>query len=260
MDEPKAMDGPKVAAGVQSVERAFDLLEVIARAGGEAALSELAVDTPLPLPTIHRLLRTLVGIGYVRQLSNRRYSLGPRLIRLGEVANRQLGALATPVLKELVTVLGESANIAVLDGDMVTYIAQAQSPHSMRMITEVGRRSSLHGTAAGKAILAVLDDERVQRLVSQAGMSVSTPHTISSLGGLFTELDSIRGRGYSIDEEEQELGVRCLAMSVPGAPTPMAISISGPVTRVTEEFSERAIPELRKATQRLSASLAVRTE
>ena len=71
--------------GVQSVERAFELLEVIARAGGEAALSELAADTPLPLPTIHRLLRTLVGVGYVRQLPNRRYSLGPRLIRLGEV-------------------------------------------------------------------------------------------------------------------------------------------------------------------------------
>src|SRR6185312_4205537 len=115
----------KTTPGVQSVERAFELLELIGRAGGEAALSELAVDTPLPLPTIHRLLRTLVGIGYVRQLANRRYSLGPRLIRLGEVANRQLGALATPVLKNLVNTLGESANIAVLDGDMVTYIAQA---------------------------------------------------------------------------------------------------------------------------------------
>lgn len=168
----------KTTAGVQSVERAFELLELIARAGGEAALSEIAAETSLPLPTIHRLLRTLVGIGYVRQLANRRYSLGPRLIRLGEVANRQLGALSTPILKSLVTELGESANIAVLDGDMVTYISQAQSPHSMRMITEVGRRSSLHGTGVGKAILAELDDDRVQRLVNQAGMAQQTPRPL----------------------------------------------------------------------------------
>lgn len=247
----------KTTAGVQSVERAFELLELIARAGGEAALSEIAAETSLPLPTIHRLLRTLVGIGYVRQLANRRYSLGPRLIRLGEVANRQLGALSTPILKSLVTELGESANIAVLDGDMVTYISQAQSPHSMRMITEVGRRSSLHGTGVGKAILAELDDERVQRLVNQAGMLKQTPKTIASMDQLFAELTTIRSRGYAIDEEEQELGVRCLAMAVPGAPTPMAISISGPTTRVTEEFAARAIPHLRNATAQLSAALAV---
>ncbi|PQZ94547.1 IclR family transcriptional regulator [Arthrobacter sp. MYb227] len=247
----------KTTAGVQSVERAFELLELIARAGGEAALSEIASETSLPLPTIHRLLRTLVGIGYVRQLANRRYALGPRLIRLGEVANRQLGALSTPILKALVTELGESANIAVLDGDMVTYISQAQSPHSMRMITEVGRRSSLHGTGVGKAILAELDDERVQRLVNQAGMRQQTPKTISSMDQLFIELDAIRARGFAIDEEEQELGVRCLAMAVPGAPTPMAISISGPITRVTEEFAARAIPHMRVATAALSAALAV---
>ncbi len=253
------MAEPKTTPGVQSVERAFELLELIGRAGGEAALSELAVDTPLPLPTIHRLLRTLVGIGYVRQLNNRRYALGPRLIRLGEVANRQLGALSTPILQTLVNDLGESANIAVLDGDMVTYISQAQSPHSMRMITEVGRRSSLHGTGVGKAILSVLDNDRVQRLVNQAGMPAHTPKTISTMHQLFDELAEVRSRGYAIDEEEQELGVRCLAMSVPGAPTPMAISVSGPVTRVTDEFASRAIPHLRSATAQLSAALAVTT-
>ncbi|MGP9783135.1 IclR family transcriptional regulator [Arthrobacter sp. MYb211] len=246
--------------GVQSVERAFELLEVIARAGGEAALSELAADTPLPLPTIHRLLRTLVGVGYVRQLPNRRYSLGPRLIRLGEVANRQLGALASPVLKELVGKLGESANIAVLDGDMVTYIAQAQSPHSMRMITEVGRRAMLHNSGVGKAVLSVLDDERVQRLVAQAGMPPKTANTITTLGKLFTDVEATRERGYAIDEEEQELGVRCIAVPVPGAPTPMAISVSGPVTRVDEAFIKSAVPELQEAARELGRQLVAVAE
>jgi IclR family transcriptional regulator, acetate operon repressor len=247
----------KPAGGVQSVERAFDLLELIARAGGEVALTELAAETPLPLPTIHRLLRTLVGIGYVRQLPNRRYALGPRLIRLGEVANRQLGALAMPLLKDLVANLGETANMAVLDGDMVTYLAQVPSPHAMRMFTEVGRQANLHDSGVGKAILSVMDDERVTRLVKQAGMPTPTPKSISTLDDLFADLTRIRKDGYAVDDEEQETGVRCFAMAVPGAPTPMALSISGPVSRVDDDFRDRAVPELRKATDAIAAALTL---
>ncbi|GHD12373.1 IclR family transcriptional regulator [Zhihengliuella salsuginis] len=245
----------KTSSGVQSVERAFDLLELIARAGGECTLSELAEQTPLPLPTIHRLLRTLVGIGHVRQLPNRRYALGPRLIRLGEVANRQLGALAGPVLRSLVEELGESANLAVLDGDMVTYTGQVPSPHSMRMNTEVGRRANLHDSGVGKAILAVLDDERITRLVLQAGMPAATEHSIATLPDLMAEVERIREQGYAVDEEEQEIGVRCFAMSVPGAPTPMALSISGPVSRVGEDFAVQAVAALKRATGTISEAL-----
>lgn len=245
----------KPATGVQSVERAFDLLELIARAGGECTLSELATETPMPLPTIHRLLRTLVGIGHVRQLPNRRYALGPRLIRLGEVANRQLGSVAAPLLKTLVTELGESANLSVLDGDMITYINQVPSPHSVRMFTEVGRRANLHDTGAGKAILSVMDSERVDRLVSQAGMPTPTPNSIGTLKELHSELDRIRAAGYSVDEEEQELGVRCFAMAVPDAPTPMAVSISGPTTRVDRDFGDRAVPALQRVADAIATAL-----
>lgn len=245
----------KPATGVQSVERAFDLLELIARAGGECTLSELATETPMPLPTIHRLLRTLVGIGHVRQLPNRRYALGPRLIRLGEVANRQLGSVAAPLLKTLVSELGESANLSVLDGDMITYINQVPSPHSVRMFTEVGRRANLHDTGAGKAILSVMDSERVDRLVSQAGMPTPTQYSIGTLKDLHQELDRIRQVGYSVDEQEQELGVRCFAMAVPGAPTPMAVSISGPTTRVDLDFGDRAVPALRRVTEAIATAL-----
>ncbi|HXD28004.1 MAG TPA: IclR family transcriptional regulator [Arthrobacter sp.] len=245
----------KPASGVQSVERAFELLELMARAGGECTLSELAQETPLPLPTIHRLLRTLVGIGYVRQLPNRRYALGPRLIRLGEVANRQLGAVASPLLRRLVEQLGESANLAVLDGDKITYVSQAPSPHSMRMFTEVGRRADLHNTGAGKAILSVLDDQRIDRLVGQAGMAAPTPNAITSLAALHDEIAKIRNVGFAVDEEEQEVGVRCFAMAVPGAPTPMAVSISGPITRVDDSLAERAIPALTDATRTIAQAL-----
>lgn len=241
--------------GVQSVERVFELLELITDAGGEVTLSELSASTDLPLPTIHRLLRTLVMKGYARQLPNRRYALGPRLIRLGEGANKQLGALARPQLKMLVDRLGETSNMAVLDSDMVVYIAQVPSSHSMRMFTEVGRRAHTHDTGVGKAILAQLDNETVRNIVTRAGMPTPTEKSIGSVEQLLEELANIRERGYSIDEQEQELGVRCFAMAVPNAPTPTAISVSGPISRVDESFADKAVPLLRSAAQAISDDL-----
>jgi IclR family acetate operon transcriptional repressor len=246
---------PKSTSGVQSVERAFELLELMGRSGGECSLTELAAGTPLPPPTIHRLLRTLVGIGYVRQLPNRRYALGPRLIRLGEVANRQLGAIAAPVLQSLVDELAETASLAVLDGDKVIYTGQVPSPHSMRTNNEVGRRVSLHTSGVGKAVLAELDDARIVRLVTQAGIAPTTPNSVCTLSGVFTEVEKVRANGYAVDEQEHELGVRSFAMTVPGAPTPMAIGISGPAARVDETFAERVVPALCRATSVIADAL-----
>ena len=243
-------------SGVQSVERVFELLELVTDAGGDVTLSELASSTDLPLPTIHRLLRTLVSLGYARQLPNRRYALGPRLIRIGEGASRQFGALARPQLKSLVDSLGESANMAVLDGNMIVYVAQVPSLHSMRMFTEVGRRAHTHDTGVGKAILAQLPDDTVRGIVARAGMPTPTEHSIGDVDELLAELDRIRERGYAIDDQEQEIGVRCFSMAVPDAPTPTAVSVSGPISRVDEAFGERAVPKLRKAAEAISAELA----
>lgn len=243
------------SGGVQSVERVFELLELITDVGGEVTLSELSSSTDLPLPTIHRLLRTLVTKGYVRQLANRRYALGPRLIRLGEGASKQLGALARPQLSSLVDTLGETSNMAVLDSDMVVYIAQVPSKHSMRMFTEVGRRAHTHATGVGKAILAQLDDAAVRGIVERAGMPTPTEMSIGTIEELLADLGRIRERGYSIDDGEQEIGVRCFAMAVPDAPTPTAISVSGPVSRVDDAFAERAIPLLRQAAAAISRDL-----
>ena len=238
--------------GVKSVARVFDLLELIADAGGDVTLSELSTMAGLPLPTIHRLLRTLVSLGYARQLANRRYALGPRLVRLGEVANRQFGQLAKPQLKELVERLGETANLATLDGDQVIYVSQAPSPHAMRMFTEVGRRSQLHNTGVGKAILAQLDDAAVREIIARTGMPKATEYSIDTVDALLADLKTTRERGYAIDDGEQEVGVRCYAMTVPGAPVPTAVSVSGPVARVGEDFAERAIPVLREIVQEIA--------
>lgn len=237
---------------VKSVVRVFELLELITDAGGDVTLSELSALANLPLPTIHRLLRTLVSLGYVRQLTNRRYALGPRLVRLGEAANKQFGAIARPQLKWLVDELGETANMAMLDSDMVIYVAQVPSPHAMRMFTEVGRRAHTHDTGVGKAILSQLSDDAVRAIVGKAGMPTPTGRSIGSIEALLDELRVIRERGYSIDDGEQEVGVRCLSMAVPAAPTPTAISVSGPAARVDDAFADRAVPLLRQATAEIS--------
>jgi IclR family transcriptional regulator, acetate operon repressor len=243
-------------AGVQSVERAFELLEAMAEAGGQTSLSELAATSGLPLPTIHRLVRTLVSSGYVRQLPSRRYALGPGLIRLGDSASRLLGDWARPHLADLVDHVGETANMAILDGDQVVYVSQVPSRHSMRMFTEVGRRVYAHCTGVGKALLAQLPPAQARALVIRAGMPAQTEHTITDPDVLAAELDRIRAQGYAVDDGEQELGVRCVAVPVRGGPAAAAISVSGPDTRVTREAVTRVVPVLRAAASALSEELA----
>ncbi|MFC0435281.1 IclR family transcriptional regulator [Kutzneria buriramensis] len=241
--------------GVQSVERTFELLELMAEAGGEVALSQLAASSGLPLPTIHRIMRTLVGGGYVRQQPSRRYALGPRLIRLGETASRTLGAWARPYLAELTEVTGETSNMAVLDGDQVVYVAQAPSRHSMRMFTEVGRRVDAHCTAVGKAILAQLPDDTVAQVLARAQMKPQTERSITTVDAMRTELTSIREQGYAVDDGEQEIGVRCLAVAVPGSPSNAAISISGPETRMSMIAVDEVVPLLIKAAKVLAREM-----
>jgi len=245
------------SGGVQSVERVLDLLEAMADAGGATGLSDLAATSGLPLPTIHRLVRTLVDRGYVRQESSRRYTLGPRLIRLGETASRMVGMQATPHLTRLVDLLGESANLALLeDSGQVVYVAQVPGRHSMRMFTEVGRRVSAHCTAVGKAILGQLPPSTVHDLLSRIDLSAYTPATITNPATLLAEFDRVRDLGYAIDEGEQEVGVRCVAVSVQGGPTPAALSISGPTARMTDELVQQAVPRLHAAADALAAEMS----
>jgi IclR family acetate operon transcriptional repressor len=240
---------------VQSIERAFSLLEIAADHGGMLTLSQLAADSGLPMPTIHRLVRTLVDLGYMRQEPSRQYVLGPRLIRLGESTSRMLGIWARPHLSKLVDVLGESANLAMLDGDQVVYIAQVQSKHSMRMFTEVGRRVNPHCTAVGKAMLARMPRESVHELLKRTGMPRHTDHTITTIPDFDRELEDTAAKNYAVDEGEQEIGVRCVAVVVPNVASKLAISVSGPATRMTDALIERAVPLLGQACASLSKNL-----
>lgn len=249
------MTGPAPRRTVQSVERVFALLELIMDLDRTVSLSELASSTSLPLPSIHRLLRALVPMGYIKQLPNHRYMLGPGLIRIGATASKQLSALAQPWLTELADRLGETSSLALLDGDMVLYVAQAPSVQTMRMFTDVGHRVHAHDSGVGKAILAQLSDDAVRRIVARAGMPTPTERSIGKIEALISDLETIRIRGYSIDDGEQYVGVRCLAVAVPGAATPTAISVSGPTARVDDSFTQGAVPILHEAARSIGESL-----
>ncbi|MDT0302107.1 IclR family transcriptional regulator [Streptomonospora sp. DSM 45055] len=247
---PRARSG-----GVQSLDRAFFLLEIMAEAGGEVSLSQLAESSGLPLPTIHRIIRTLLANGYVRQLPSRRYALGPRLIGLGDSASRMLGTWARPHLGHLVDELGETANLAMLDGDKVVYVAQVPSQHAMRMFTEVGRRVPAHSAGVGKALLAQLPEKEALSTLRRTGMPAATDRTITGTEAFLAEMNRIRERGYAIDDGEQEVGVRCLAVPVQGGPAMTAVSISGPEARVSWDFVARAAPIVRRTALQLAGDL-----
>ena len=252
MENSIARDG----ASVQSLGRALDIVEAVLASSGRMAIGEIAQVTRLPLPTIHRLLKTLVDRGYMRRLPDRRYAIGYRFVPLGDVAVRLVGATSMAVLNELVASLHETANLAVLSGDRVEYIAQVPSPHPMRMFTEVGHRAALHSTGVGKALLSELTDPEVREIIARTGLAPATEHTITSEQALIGALSDIRRDGVVIDDEEQELGVRCVAVPVRSAlPMSMAVSISGPAIRVDAALIDRAIPLLTAAAARLALSM-----
>ncbi len=241
------------AGGVQSLERAFGILETMADAGGIIGLSQLAEKVNLPLATIHRLVRTLVDLGYVRQEPSRQYSLGPRLMRLADASAKRIATWARPAMNEAVAALGESVNLAVLEGDEIVYVAQVQpSANFMRMFTEVGRRTFPHSTAVGKAILAHRPDDEVVAMLRRTGMPRHTEHTLTEPEQFLASLAETRQRGFATDEGEQEVGVRCVAVMVPGAPQPMALSMSGPLPRMSDDVVRGAAPVLQAAAAAIS--------
>ena len=156
---------PEERQGVRAVTRALDLLAAVARADEPQGVSELSAVTGLAAGTTHRLLGALVARGYLRQEPlTRRYAIGLAALDLAaRIRSRGLSVDAEPYLRRLVELTGESANLAVLDGDAATYVAHLSAPRTVRMFTEVGNRAPLHASGTGKVLLAGLSDERRER-------------------------------------------------------------------------------------------------
>jgi IclR family transcriptional regulator, acetate operon repressor len=256
--QPKGAEKPQRAGdGVQSVERALELLEALAETGEAKGVSELARATGLPVATIHRLLATMVSRGYVRQDSgSHKYTLGSHLIRLGDAAARDFGQFARPYLAELMEASGETANLAMLEDGQVAYVAQVASRHHrVRMFTEVGRRVHPHTSGVGKVVLAFRPRAEVEALLARTGLPPRTPRTITDPARFLAELDKVASQGYAIDSGEEEVGVRCLAVPVFGmGGSVAAMSVSAPEGRLQDRDIERVLPEMLRISAALSAA------
>ena len=250
---------------VQSVDRALDLLEALAAAEGEVSITALAARTTLHVSTVHRLLSTLLRRGYVRQNpETSRYYAGAKLATLAEGRSRfgELRLRARPVLRAITEATRETANLVVLDDLAAVYIETIPSPQVVRLFTQAGNRVPLHATGAGKALLAALPAARRDGVLDRLELRPYTPHTIVDAAVLRRAVEEIRERGYAIDDEEYDDGVRCVAVPVMGAPNELigSLSISAPANRLTRQRCTELVPLLRRSASELAAALREKTE
>jgi IclR family acetate operon transcriptional repressor len=220
----RALDTPQPLEDryrVQSVERAFQLLEALAAAGPDGStVTDLARSIRVSKSTAYAILQTMLGGGFVADVGTgltRRYRLGMALARLGDVVVSQIALrdVALPVLRDLARDTRLTARVAVLDEPYAIVIARADAPDSsVRFAANLGKREHLHCSAVGKAILAALDRESARSILAAAGMPGKTAHTITDEGTLLAELDAVAQRGYAVDDEEDVEGVFCVGVAV----------------------------------------------
>lgn len=227
-----------VGTSVQSLQRAFFLLEILSRTPSGLTLGELSLRTGLHKSTVHRLLGTLIALGYVRKrgvymLTSRLFELGARVVECADVTET-----VKPLLRGLSVRIGETVNLVIRDGTESLCVYTSESPlNELRMVCRVGKRRPLYSTAAGKAILAPLPDEEIQELWESSEIVGYTPRTITRLEDFLKDLARTRARGYAVDDEENEAGVRCVAAGLTDrcGVTGASYSVSGPVSRMTPE-------------------------
>ena len=242
---------------IQSVDRALFLLETIADAGGEATLTELATRTGLNISTCHHLLATLIQRGFAAKVPGRRlYALGTRICSLSHACLQvDLPRRAQPYLENINRVTGETVHLAALQGDNVVTLAVREARHAVRVETgKVGRMEAPHATAVGKAILAWLPEDEMQRILAH-GMKRYTEKTITEFPALLESLRTVRRNGYALDREEFLPGVICVGAAIRDQAGTVigGISASMPSMRATDEHIALMCDEIAAATRGLSA-------
>lgn len=225
---------------IQVSDRLFLVLETLADTG-PVTLAELCSKMNLNKSTVHRLLSSLIYVGYVRQdMENGKYALSFKILSLSNKVLGQVDILDTirPFLKELSKEIGETVHFVQKDGNEAVYIYKEESlQNSIRMASRVGSRIPLYRSGVGKAMAADMDDVHVKRLWDSSEIEKMTDHTITKYDEFLRTIREVRLRGYALDDEENELGVRCIAVSIPDydGKVKYAFSISAPVTRMTDE-------------------------
>ncbi len=223
---------------VAVLQKALDLLEVLADRPN-LGLSELSEQTGASKASSYRVLSTLESRGFlVKDPVTRKYSPGPRLIAVsyGVIGRLDLVGIARPSMEALHAEFHETVNLGVLVENRVLYVDMLESPRTLRTAARAGSKDPLHCTALGKAILSAMPADEARAILKTYRRLAPTSHTRTSLEDLSRELAVTRVRGYSIDNEENEIGSRCVGVALLGSSGEVAgaISVSGPAVRLTD--------------------------
>jgi IclR family acetate operon transcriptional repressor len=265
--EPKKLRGrPRafklVADGggsVQAIDRGLAVLAMIANADG-LTLTDLAQRVGLAPSTAHRILASLEAHRFVQHDEQRGlWLIGVGAFEVGTafLRNRRLAGIGRVVMHDLMEQTGETVNLGIEDGGEVVFISQVESHVALRAFFRAGSRAAIHASGVGKALLAQFPEERVKQILHKRGLAKFTERTLVSPADLFRQLEEIRRRGFAIDDEERNLGMRCVAAPIFNeyGEAIAAVSVSGPTVRMTPERAAEFGPLVQRAAQEITASI-----
>jgi DNA-binding IclR family transcriptional regulator len=241
---------------VQVIERMFMLMDVLASREEAISLKEISEKTGLHPSTTHRLLNDLAIGRFVDRPQPGCYRLGMRLLELGNLVKNRLNVrdAALVPMRELHKLIQQPVNLSMRQGDEIVYIERAYSERSgMQVVRAIGGRAPLHLTSVGKLFLAADDPQRVRAYATRTGLSGHTKNSLTQLPALERELSKVRQYGNARDNEELELGVRCMAAGIYDDQGTLVagLSISAPTGRLEEEW----LPKLQSTAREISTTL-----
>lgn len=245
---------------VQSAERIFQVLEMLAE-NGEMGLMEISAALGLHKSTVHRLLMSLIYMGYAKQDEyTQKYTLSYKIVNMaGKILGRtDILQIAKPFMERLSDVSGETVHLVQREGNHILYISKIEAKvGTIRMVSHVGMVHPMYCSGVGKAIMATLPEKDVKEIWDASVIEKKTDKTITEYGQMLATLEEVRAKGYALDDEENEEGVRCIAACLRGygKNVKYAFSISGPVSRMTKERVEELAVDVKKVQEELSREL-----
>lgn len=264
MSDTEILDSQHEAVPTRSVIKTMQLLEQLSR-DGESSLGEVAARLGMHKSTVHRFVNSLKELGYVRQNpENERYSLTLKLFEVGSAVleRTELWKEAHPLMKTLAEQTLETVHLAALENDELVYLHKIESTRALRvsMNTRVGRTAPLHCTSLGKVLLGSLPERKRERLMKKVRYDRYTEHTRTEPAALTEELDKVARLGYAYDDEEHELGVRCVGAPIRNAigEVVAALSVSMPSVRLNEENRSTYTELVVRSAQNISYKLGWR--
>lgn len=245
---------------IRAIDRALRILMGFTTAGAEQTIGALAASAEVPRSTAFRILATLESAGFVERGSVAdTYRLGPSALLVGGAALRQLDfqQRLRPQLEALMQATGETVHLVIFRDSQTLVVDKIDSYHAIRLVSNIGFRSPLHATSAGKLMLAHQPSARIDRILRTYEFTPYTAATITDAGALRRHFEVIRQQGYSVDDEEFEVGLRCIAAPIRDSSREVfaGVSISGPIQRMTHEKVAALIPLLLAHVEQMSRAL-----